>query len=130
METQRSGAPPLSFDERVTVITRRCALLHTLYSANCPLYVDLSRILEVLETELVVEDKHSFAPKFCVHFVWQVICEEKDFFAVKVTKDDWKGGRPTLSNSLLAEITKQLRTRVHKERDTLAPFFCPVIRLT
>ena len=124
METQRSGAPPLSFDERVTVITRRCALLHTLYSANCLLYVDLSRILEVLETELVVGDKHRFTPKFCVHFVWQVICEEKDFFAIEVTEDDWKGGRPTLPNSLLAEITKQLRSRIHEERDTFPSAWC------
>ena len=63
--------PPLNFEDLVVVITRRCALLHTLYSADCPLYVDLSRILDVLETELVVEDKHRFTPKFCVHFVWQ-----------------------------------------------------------
>ena len=47
-----------------------------------------------------------------------------------MTEDDWKGGRPTLPNSLLAEITKQLRTRVHEERDTFPPEWRRLERLS
>ena len=113
----KKGDPPLpakDYNEMRLVVATYCALLFVLYTANCPLYIAMVGLLEVLEDPRVQVNRHRFTRHFCAKLTYAIIFETNQFFLIKVSRRtlDLKG-RAAFPQSTLATIYDKVRLQAN-----------------
>ena len=95
--------PPGNIYALIDMLCNFAALLWTLFVDICPLYLQVFRLGEIMDTEAVREKRGKFTPLCCAQVMWQVLEETRLFFAHNSCPDDFVNGGP--SRFPMAELT-------------------------
>ena len=84
--------PPGNIYALIDMLCNFAALLWTLFVDLCPLYLQVFRLGEIMDTEAVREKRGKFTPLCCAQVMWKVMEETRLFFAQRSGSDDLSMG--------------------------------------
>ena len=102
---KRDPRPPASnYHELKLDLGTFCALLWVLFGEKCDYFENCLALLNMLDSDNVFANAHTFTPLICRQITWAVINDSRQYFFRMVTADQFSSGRVRWPTSLLMQI--------------------------
>ena len=102
--------PPSNYFSLKLNVATTAGMVFVCYGAYCPLYINLMKLYDVLNSKTVKMYKGKFTPLLCRQITFAIYDDMRTFFAERLRPGQFvAGARTAFPMSLLSEITSSVR---------------------
>ncbi len=100
--------PPLGLSKLIKVLNTYAAKLWTQYGSKCDHYVQVFRLIGLMESDIAEEAENDFSPMLCATIFWEIIEDARRYFSVVLHPDDFLGGSLVFPTSTLVDLSRNI----------------------
>lgn len=96
--------PPTNFWQVEVMVATTAALLSVLYGEQCPLYINIMKIYDILQENSVQQAKVAFTKLLCKQITWAIYDDMRNFFSKRIMPDAFQSGRGRFPTSYMEDF--------------------------